>query len=225
MKLLAIETATDTCSCAIGIDEKYFSRELHAPRQHAELVLAMVEELLEESGLVLSGLDGVAFGRGPGSFTGVRIAAGVVQGLAFGASLPVVGVSSLLALAEGVRRKYQRSRVLVAFDARMSEVYWGSFIDQAGRMSPVIQEGVFPPGEVPSAHPPGDWFGAGDGWGVYEHVLRQRLGNSVDEVDAELYPSAIDVAVLGAACFERGESVSAENALPVYLRDTVTRSV
>ena len=122
MKLLAIETATDACSCALDIDGESRWRYQLAPRQHAELLLPMVSELLDEAAVAMRDLDGVAFGRGPGSFTGVRIAASVVQGLAFGADLPVAGVSSLRALAEGVRREYGEEAVLSAFDARMSEV-------------------------------------------------------------------------------------------------------
>ena len=224
MKLLAIETATDNCSCAIVVADKYFWRERHAPRQHAELVLVMVDQLLSEAGLRLSALDGIAFGRGPGSFTGVRIAASVVQGLAFGANLPVVGVSSLWALAQGVHRTHRASRVLAAFDARMSEVYWAGFAEEGGIMSPITQEGVFSPEQVPIPCPTGDWFAAGDGWGVYQEVLLERMGYPVNKLDPDLYPSAIDVAALGVLCFERGESVSPEYALPVYLRDTVTRT-
>ena len=223
MKLLAIETATDACSSALEIDGESRTRYQIAPRQHAERLLPMVNELLAEAGLGLRDLDGVAFGRGPGSFTGVRIAASVAQGLAFGADLPVAGVSSLRALAQGVRRERGKERVLSAFDARMSEVYWGVFVVQEGIMSPVLEEGVFAPDLVPVPQSPGDWFGAGDGWGVYQEILCQRAGNLLEAPCANAYPQAIDVASLGRVCFERGEGVPAEDALPVYLRDKVTR--
>ena len=223
MKLLAIETATDACSCAIYVNGDFRWRKRLAPRQHAELLLPMVYGLLKEAGLRLRDLDGIAFGRGPGSFTGVRIAASVVQGLAFGAGLPVAGVSSLQALAEGVRRQRGEPRVLAAFDARMSEVYWAGYVEAAGVMVPVTPEGVFAPESVPVPSAPGEWFGAGDGWGAYEDVLGQRVGNLIKRSRADLYPDAIDVATLGVLCFERDEALAPEQALPVYLRDTVTR--
>ena len=221
MKLLAIETATDACSCALRIDGDCLSRYQLAPRQHAELALSMVDALLTEAGVRLRDLDGLAYGRGPGSFTGVRIAVGVAQGLAFGATLPVVGVSSLQALAQRTRREHGERHVLSAFDARMSEVYWAAYVEDQGIMSPVTDEGVFAPDRVPIPKVFGEWFGVGDGWGAHEETLGRRV--DVKGSCASIYPHATDVATLGVVGFERGEAGPAEQALPVYLRDMVTR--
>ena len=223
LKLLAIETATEACSCALLHNGEPISRYAYAPRRHAEIVLQMVSEVLAEGDLSVNDLDGFAFGRGPGSFTGVRIATGVVQGLAFGADLTVAPVSSLRALAQGVFRQFESRSVLAAFDARMSEVYWGCFAETNGLMSAIGDEGVFAPGEVPLPESAGEWFGAGSGWGAYESILRARVGRKLSGVDAKMYPHALDVACLGAEVFAAGQAVSAEEALPVYLRDQVTQ--
>ena len=223
MKLLAIETSTDRCSCAIALDGECRAYDRHAPRQHAELILEMISELLQESDLRLRDLNGVAFGRGPGSFTGVRIAASVTQGLAYGADLPVVGISSLQALAQGVRRGRGKTHVLTAFDARMSEVYWGAYREEDEIMAPVIEDGVFAPQKVPIPASSVPWHGAGDGWSAYADILAQRLPETAAQSCMVIYPSAIDIITLASAAFEKGQTVSALMALPVYLRDTVTR--
>ena len=127
MKLLAIDTATEGCSAALVNDQQLLTRMEVQPRKHAELILPMLDELLSEAGLAISQLDALAFGRGPGAFTGVRIATGVIQGIAFGADLPVVPVSTLRALAQRAFQEYQHANVLTAFDARMDEVYWASY--------------------------------------------------------------------------------------------------
>lgn len=223
MKLLAIETASDACSCALLMDGTHLERHLIAPRRHAELVLAMVEELLAEAGLGLAGLDALAFGRGPGSFTGVRIAAGVIQGLAFGADLSVVPVSSLQALAQGAWREGGNGRVLAAFDARMGEVYWGAYeIDDKGLMTAAMDDGASPPEAVPVPSGSG-WLGAGEGWGAYAGILAERIGGKLVGTEPDRLAQALDVAVLATAAHARGEGVSAARALPVYIRNQVAK--
>lgn len=223
MKLLAIETASDACSCALLVDEKPIERHQIAPRRHAELVLSMVEELLAEAGLELAALDALAFGRGPGSFTGVRIAAGVTQGLAFGADLPVVPVSSLQALAQGAWREGGNGRVLAAFDARMGEVYWGVYeIDANGLMTANIDDLLSAPEAVPLPDGPG-WLGAGEGWSAYAGALTTRIGDKLSGTDPDRLARAVDVATLARAVHARGESVSAAQALPVYVRNKVAQ--
>ncbi|KAF0193093.1 MAG: putative protease [Gammaproteobacteria bacterium] len=225
MKLLAIDTSTEACSAALYVDNEVAECFRIAPREHAVLILPMIEQLLGDAGLSLNRLDALAFGRGPGSFTGVRIAAGVIQGLAYGAALPVVPVSSLAALAEGVRRERQQSRVLAAFDARIGEVYWGAYqADEPGRMVLIGEEQVCPPKVVPEPAA-GAWFGAGSGWRAYIDALTSRLGNRVAGFDAECYPHAADVARLAVAGLAAGQAVDAERALPVYLRDNVARKM
>ena len=221
MKLLAIETATEACSAALYIDGEIIQRYAVEPRGHSELILSMMDELLTESGIGLTQLDALAFGRGPGSFTGVRIATGVIQGVALGAGLPVVSVSTLAALAQRYHEKTTVGRILAAFDARIKEVYWAAYrAGDAGHVEMVGEEKVCAATAV-AVPAGGDWHGVGTGWRTYEHALRQRLGSRLTYVEADLFCSARDVATLGVAGFQAGRAVSAEHALPVYLRDKV----
>ena len=221
LRILAVETATEACSAALYIDGDVIQRYQLAPRQHVALILPFVDELFNEAGMTVNQLDAVAFGRGPGSFTGLRIAAGITQGIAFGADLPVIPVSTLAALAQGAARQAGATRVLAALDARMQEVYWGAFCrDASGLMSLVGDEAVCAPGSV--VRPDGsDWQAAGDGWSGYRDALIKRLGFEPAGCLDSLKPQATDVAVLGAAKFAAGEMVSAEQAAPIYLRDQV----
>lgn len=215
MIILALETATEACSAALFIDGEVRERFQIAPRGHSELILPMLDELLAEAGIGLGQVDAVAFGRGPGAFTGVRIAVGVVQGITFAADLPAVPVSSLAAVAQGVGA----AQVLVAMDARMNEVYWGAFERNPEGLVKVIGEERISPPELVSLPRPGEWFGAGTGWGAYGETLRAVC--PVLGFDAEALPHAAAVARLGAAAFAAGAAVSPEQALPVYLRDEV----
>jgi len=221
VKLLAIDTSTEACSAAVMIDGEIMERYRLAPREHTRLILPMIDELLSESGVTVVGLDAVAFGRGPGAFTGLRIAAGVVQGIAFGADLPVVPVSSLAALAQGGYRETGARRVLAAIDARIQEVYWAACeFDNVGHVRMLGDELVCSPEQVPI--PDGDdWHGVGSGWETYLQQLQRRLSGTLSGWEVQRYPRAHDVAVLGAAALGRGEVVSAERALPVYLRNEV----
>lgn len=217
MILLALETATEACSAALLQDGEILERFQVSPRGHSQLILPMVDELLAEAGLSIGQVDAIAFGRGPGAFTGLRIAVGVTQGIAFAADLPVVPVSTLAALAQGCNA----DRVLAAIDARMDEVYWGAYLRNPQGI--VVLEGVeqvIRPDEVPL--PDGDhWFGVGTGWDSYQSALRERCDPAIDDVNGQALPRARDVARLGEAGFLAGEAVSAEQALPVYLRDQV----
>jgi tRNA threonylcarbamoyladenosine biosynthesis protein TsaB len=179
----------------------------------------MVNAVLAGAQLTLSALDALAFGRGPGSFTGIRIGTGVIQGLALGADLPVVPVSSLAALAQGV----PAARVLPAIDARMHEVYWGVYQrDTRGIVQGVGDERVCPPDQVSVPEGRG-WVGAGSGWDRYAPVLERVLGGALEGWLKERYPHARDVATLGVEGFRSGLAVTAELALPVYLRDEVVK--
>lgn len=219
--VLAIDTATEACSAALMVAGEIAERYEIAPRRHAELILPMIDALLAEAGIALDRIDVLGFGRGPGAFTGVRIAAGVAQGIAFGAELPVVPVSTLAALAQGAVRTGGHARVLAAIDARMREVYWGAYqADEAGLMRLQGAECVSPPAEVPLP-PEGKWFGVGTGWDAYGDALRARLDGRVNGSDGRCWPRARDVAMLAAAGYVAGEAVTADEALPVYLRDRV----
>lgn len=218
MKLLALDTSTEACSVALALDGDIVERFEIEPR-HGERLLPMVQALLAESGVALTRLDAIAFGRGPGSFTSLRIGAGVAQGLAFGADLPVVPVSSLAALAQGV----DAIKVLAAFDARMRQLYWGAFVRNAhGLVEPVGAEVVVDPARVPLPDGHG-WSGAGSGWDVYHATLGERLGGALHGWNSGLMPHARAVAQLGIAGFTAGQAVPAEQAVPVYIRDDVAR--
>jgi len=216
LKILAIETSSEACSAAIWTDTAVAER-FEMGGQHSERILAMVDELLVDTGFVLTKLDAIAFGRGPGSFTGLRIGAGVAQGLAFGADIPVTPVSSLAALAQGV----DAPRVLAAVDARMHQVYSGAYVRNGQGIAELVgREEVTSPDDFPI--PEGkDWVGAGSGWDRYHAALLARLGDCVTTWHKQVFPRARDVGRLGAAASRAGAAVAAELALPVYLRDEV----
>jgi tRNA threonylcarbamoyladenosine biosynthesis protein TsaB len=216
VKLLALDTSTEACTVALLIDGRILER-FELGMRHAERILSLVDEVLAEGGVSLGSLDALAFGRGPGSFTGLRIGAGVVQGLAFGTDRPVVPVSSLAALAQGQRG----DRILAAFDARMQQVYWGAYVrTPEGMVELSGEECVVAPDAVPL--PPGqDWCGAGSGWDVYHAVLTTRLAGQLAGWTPKAFPRAGDVARLALPLFASGRAVRAEEAVPVYIRDEV----
>jgi tRNA threonylcarbamoyladenosine biosynthesis protein TsaB len=195
----------------------------HAPQRHAELVLDMAEEVLAAGGVGVESLDGLALGRGPGSFTGVRIAAAVVQGIAGARDLPVARVSTLQALAQGALRQGQHRRVLAALDARMGEVYWGAFAAAGDApMTPAGDEAVCPPERAPLPEGSG-WVAVGPGWSAHREALLGHAGTRVQVLLPQILPEAQDVALLGALELAAGHGVPAAAALPVYLRDRVVR--
>ena len=221
MRLLAIDTSAEACSAALYLDGDVSERFAVAPQKQSELILPMMDELLAEAGLRVADLDALAFGRGPGSFTGVRIATGVVQGAAFAADIPVVPVSTLAALAQGHRRETGHPRVLAALDARMNEVYWAACApDASGSMRVIGEELIVPPGEVPLPDG-GGWHGVGSGWAAYASVLATRLADRVTAVHGAAHCRAQDIARIAAVDLAAGRAVPAEQALPVYLRDRV----
>lgn len=224
MKLLAFDTATDCCSAALWQDGEILLRSALQPRAHAALLLPMIDDLLAEAGLRRSQLDAVAFGRGPGSFTGLRIAAGAAQGIAWGLDLPVAPVSSLAALAEGV----PQPRVLALLDARLGEVYAGLYQrpsqagQRAGLMRPAGDEQLTAPDRLRVADA-ATLCVAGPGWSAHEARLRSALGAAPAAVAGDALPRADAVARLGAALIAAGQGVPADAAQPVYLRDQVVR--
>jgi tRNA threonylcarbamoyladenosine biosynthesis protein TsaB len=220
-RILAIETSGTACSAALYVDGDIQQRYALAPRQHAALILPMIESLLLEAGIKVAQLDALAFGRGPGSFTGVRIAASVVQGIAFAAELPVVPVSTLAALALGAMRESGEAQVLAALDARKHEIYWGAYrhVDEElaclqGEERVCLPENI----AAPQYH---SWVGAGSGWAAYGPLLLKQAGERVQRVLPDLEPLARDVARLAIDAFRKGRVVSPEQACPVYLRNNV----
>jgi tRNA threonylcarbamoyladenosine biosynthesis protein TsaB len=226
VRILALDTATENCSAALLIDGRLIAREALLEREHAARVLPMVDELLKEARIGLADLSAIAFGRGPGAFTGVRLAASVTQGLAFGSGVPVVPVSNLRALAQRVMDlDPAAARVLVCSDARMSEVYWGCFERApSGIALAVSDERVAKPAAValPARWRDGSAAQAtGSGFAAYPE-LRSGLGAQLDRVHEGLLPRANEIAVVAAAEVADGRTFPAEEALPVYLRDDVT---
>jgi tRNA threonylcarbamoyladenosine biosynthesis protein TsaB len=223
MKLLALETATEACSVALWLDGTCHERYQLAARAHADLILPMAEDLLDESGLTLQALDAVAFGRGPGAFTGVRIAAAVAQALAFAAELPVVPVSTLAVLAQGGLRVHPgEQRILAMLDARMGELYWAECVAHAGRVQHCGSETVAPPEQVPEPAP-GRWLAVGNGWLAHGKALTARFASTLTLhwVEQPDFPRARDLADLAASALAAGEGVDPAAAQPVYLRDRV----
>jgi tRNA threonylcarbamoyladenosine biosynthesis protein TsaB len=222
MKILAIDTSGEACSAALLIGTEITQRLECQPRRHGELLLGMMEDLLAHAGMGLRQLDALAFGRGPGSFTGVRIAAAAVQGAAFGAELPVVPVSTLAALAQGCFRSWGCRQVLPALDARMGELYWGAYAaDDAEIMRSAGVEEVTSAQRV-SLPQVGRWCGVGRGWSGAGDLLSRRLGSRLGSVWPERSCESQDVATIAAAELAAGRFVPAEQALPIYLRDRVT---
>lgn len=222
VKILALDTATENCSVALLVDDKVYVRSEVAPRDHTKKVLPMVDEVLQEAGVSLTDLNALAFGRGPGSFTGVRIGIGIAQGLAFGADLPMIGISTLEAMAQGVYRKHGSNHVATAIDARMSEVYWARFVRQEdGTWNQLDAECVTPP-QLISDNSQADantWRTAGTGWDAYTEQL-SGLAFETQQSDV-LFPDAEDIVQLAKYELVKGNTVDAEEASPVYLRDTV----
>ena len=216
MRLLAFETATEACSVAVLDDGRVLERFEVAPRRHASLALPWAEALLAEAGLARSQLDAIAVDRGPGAFTGVRLAVGLAQGIALALDLPVVPVSTLAALA----LRAPAGRVIAAIDARMGEVYLGRFEVARDAAGPIGAECVVRPdaAELPEGT---GWHGVGTGFDAVDGALRQRLGAALATVDAQALPRAADVARLAARAFAQGAAVAPECLEPAYLRDNV----
>ena len=221
MKMLALETSADACSVALWLDDKIQARHEVLPMQQAQMILPMIEASLAEVDLRLADLDAIAFGSGPGSFTGVRIACSVAQGLAFGAKKPLICVSSLAAAAQTAFEELGATHVLVGMDARMQEVYWGIYeADAAGLMRLVGTEMVASARQV--ARPKGEqWQGIGSAWDVYALDLIDHLGFAPKAVASDCLPTATGVLRLAIEKFARQDFTPIEAAVPTYLRDDV----
>lgn len=225
MNLLAIDASTEACSVALTLNGKLYSRFELCPQSHSLVLLPMVDEVLKEAGCQLQELDGLVFGQGPGSFTGVRIGIGVAQGLAFAADLNVVGVSTLQAMAQQAFRVHQKSQVIAAIDARMSEIYTGHYVaNDDGIMTVSTSEVVIAPENAAQKlfanAENAQCYGVGTGWDAYKEAI--SLTKSNDDSPEILFPNAIDMLTIALPKFEQGKAVSAEHAQPVYVRDTVS---
>jgi tRNA threonylcarbamoyladenosine biosynthesis protein TsaB len=214
MRVLAIESSTELLCVAVADASGAVERTQRAGQTHSERALPLVEEVLAARGWSLADLDAIAFGAGPGAFTGVRIACGIAQGLALGAGKPVVAIGTLEALAEEAYARHGATHVMACLDARMHEVYVAAFEREGARWREVLAPAVLPPAQV--AFPAGHWFGAGDGFDVAPSLA---ASTQLDGVDGALAPSARAVAVLARG--RREAAVVAEQALPLYVRHRV----
>ena len=219
MRFAAFETSTEWCSVALSCDGEIAALEARAPTSHGELALPMLGRLLEAAGMRAADLDAVAFGAGPGAFTGLRIACGLAQGLAFARGIPVIGISTLEALAE----ESGADRVIACLDARMREVYAGAWVREGGRWRAAIAAECVAPAEA--SVPAGEgWVGCGSGFVAHGDALRTRYGKALARVDGSARPSAVAVARLAAPRLAAGEGVDAAQAQPAYVRDKVAET-
>jgi tRNA threonylcarbamoyladenosine biosynthesis protein TsaB len=213
MRILALDTSTEWCSVAAGDGARWFEERIHAHESHSEHLLPMIDRALATCGYTLASIDGIAFGAGPGSFTGLRIACGVTQGLALGADLPVVAVGTLeaIAFADG------GERVVACLDARMREIYIAAYESSGSRYVERMKPAVIAPREA--MRPAGDrWRGAGSGFAAYPALAAQLALASVDD---SAVPTARAIAALALPRLAAGESVAATDALPFYVRHRV----
>lgn len=216
MNILALETSTEYCSVALWRDGVVSSRCEAVGQKHSEMLMGMIDGLLQDAGLKIRDMDGIAFGMGPGSFTGVRIACGVAQGLALGANLPVAGVCTLEALAQAAGH----DRVIAVLDARMGEIYHAAYEREGEGWVAASEPCLCKPEDAPFVTGE-NWFAAGSGFAVNGAALEARYAGQLHGLDGSAVPQAAAIAVLGAARLLRGEGADAAQALPLYLRDKV----
>ncbi|WP_020559712.1 tRNA (adenosine(37)-N6)-threonylcarbamoyltransferase complex dimerization subunit type 1 TsaB [Thiofilum flexile] len=220
--ILALDTSSEACSAAVWTPNGCFSRFELTPKAHTQLILPMIEQVLLEANVTLQQIEAIAFGCGPGAFTGVRIATGVAQGLALAADKRLIPVSTLAAMAQQAYQTQQAEQVLVALDARMGEVYWGSYGLIDGRMQPLMAECVIAPNDAPL--PPAvasSWVGVGNGWRQYEALLMPRFVNYLTDIQTDCLPNATYVAQLAVYAYQQGELIDPALVEPVYLRNKV----
>lgn len=216
MNILALDTSTEHCSVALWRDGAVHERVARAGQGHSEMLTGMVDAVLVEASLKLAMLDGIAYGQGPGSFTGLRIACAVAQGLAFPADIPLAGIGTLHAMALACGGE----KVLCCLDARMQEIYHAAYVREGDGYREVLPPRVCAPAAAPEL-PGGGWTGCGSGFAAYRDVLRQAYGAALVQVMDDVYPHARDIARLAAPVFAAGQGVRAEEAAPLYIRDKV----
>lgn len=216
MKILALDTSTEYLSLALSLDGKILARDIHAGQTHSRLILPLLHELLAEARISINDLDGIAFGAGPGSFTGLRIGCGVAQGLAFGANLPVVGISTLMALAQANGSE----KVMACMDARMGEIYHAAYVKNNDGWSEVSAAGLSKPEAMPRLEGDG-WVGVGNGWQSYAQQLEIYYRSQIAQTFPDAHPQAKAIAELAKPIFEAGLGRPAAEAAPIYIRNKV----
>ncbi len=216
MNILALDTSTEHCSAAVWRDGAVFGRTARAGQAHSEMLIAMADAVLAEAGITLPAVSGIAFGAGPGSFTGLRVACAVAQGLAFPAGIPLAGIGTLQAMAAGCGA----DAAICCLDARMGEVYHAAYRRDGDAWTEVSAPRVCAPAAVPEP-PPGKWTACGSGFAVYGEVLRRRCADRLEAVLDDLVPQARDIVRLAAPVFAAGGGIRADAAAPLYVRDRV----
>ncbi len=230
MNILALDTSTEYLSLCLSLAGEVYAHDSHAGQSHSREILPALRALLDKAGVEIQDLDGIAFGAGPGSFTGLRIGCGVAQGLAFGAGLPVIGISTLMALAQNTQAEHTKSantemeRVIACLDARMGEVYHAAYAKNVDTWDEVSAPGLYKPDQVPPLD--GDhWTGVGTGWAAYPELLKAAYGGQVSAVLIEAlvydHPTAVSIAELALPLFKAGLGRPAAEAAPVYIRNKV----
>ena len=220
MSILALDTCTESCSAALTHKNQVFSEQADAPREHSQRLLPMVKSVLSQAQIKLSDVDVIAYGRGPGSFTGIRICTSITQGLALGQSLPVIGVSTLATMAQAAIAAGAK-QVLAAIDARMGEVYWGQFVSVDGIATLVNEEIVSAPEAIVlNLDEAQEITACGTGFDAYPQLL--AIAGGLVGCDAAKYPDAKFMLLLAEQAYVAGLSTSVDDLKPVYLRDTVT---
>lgn len=216
MKILSLETSTEACSVALNIDGDIYEKFYIAPRQHNQLLLPMIDELLSEHQLKIKDLDAIAYSRGPGSFTGLRVTTSITQALAFSANLPVIAISSLQTLAQGAFRQFHSKHIMTCIDARMHEVYFAQYqYDEDERMMKLSdKELLLKPNNIPLSLTNASLL-IGDGWHNYADLFRKYANHIKDFI----HPHALDLAYLAERAYKNKDFINAENALPIYLRE------
>lgn len=216
MNILALDTSTEHCSVVLWRDGAVQERMARAGQGHSEMLIGMVDAVLVEGGLKLAMLDGIAYGQGPGSFTGLRIACAVAQGLAFPGDIPLAGIGTLHAMALSC----DAAKVVCCLDARMQEIYHAAYVREGDDYIEVSAPRVCAPAAIPELQG-GGWTGCGSGFAAYRNVLQQACGAALVQVMVDVYPHARDIARLAAPVFAAGQGVRAEEAAPLYIRDKV----
>jgi tRNA threonylcarbamoyladenosine biosynthesis protein TsaB len=219
MNLLALDTSTEFLSLSLQLGDKTFTHYQHAGQAASQLVLPQIQALLDSAKIKLNDLDGIAFGAGPGAFTGVRVACGVAQGLGFGANIPVVGVNTLLALAQASGHE----RVIACLDARMGEIYHAAFERENGDWIEISKTIVCKPEAAPSLQSvlEGVWTGVGSGWAVYGEILSGIYAKNLTKTLANITPTAEAILQLAQPIFAAGKAKPASEAAPIYIRNRV----
>lgn len=232
MNVLAIETSTEYLSLALQVGKQLYTRDILAGQTHSQQILPQIKTLLDEANVSIKQINGIAFGAGPGSFTGVRIACGVAQGLAYGINVPVIGVNTLQALAAAAGEKYQANRVIACLDARMGEVYHAVYVQEDGVWQEVMPASVCKPEATPVLQEAqlkadakgvclGAYLGAGSGWATYTEILSRVYQGQLSAMAPECLPTATAVLRLAQAQFMAGSGIAAAEAMPIYIRNKV----